>query len=78
MKAPSGLPAVTQFCVLTKAMPATIKATTIATLMTTMTLLTLLNSRMPMTRRDEIATMMSIAGTLRTAPVRLQTPAAAS
>jgi hypothetical protein len=59
-------------------MPAAIKATTIATLMTTMTLLTLLDSRMPMTRRAEIAKMMSMAGTFRTAPVRLQTPAAAS
>jgi hypothetical protein len=58
--------------------PATINATTIATLITTMTLLTLVDSWMPMTRSVETAAIMSMAGTLRMAPVWFQTPVAAS
>ncbi len=78
MKAPSGLVAVIQFLVSMYQMPATMKASTIATLMMTMTLFTLADSRVPTTSKVEMAAMMNMAGTLSTAPVWDQRPVAAS
>ena len=76
MKAPVGLAGVTQFEVATKPMPATMKMITIATLMTTITALTRADSSMPITSSTVTRKMISIAGTLITAPVASQpTPA---
>ena len=73
MKAPPGfLPATTQLLSLTNQMPTPMNSSTIATLSATMALLARADSLMPTMRMIETATMMNIAGTFRTAPVRDQ------
>ena len=78
MKAPSGLPAVTQLLVLTNHAPTPTKTTMIATLITTMMLFTRAESWTPTISSADIAAITAIAGTLSNAPVKCHTRFAGS
>src|ERR1700757_2857956 len=78
MNAPAGLVGVTQLPVRTNHTPATMKTTTMATLITTMAVLMRADSCTPTTSSAVTAMMTAIAGTLSTASVACQTPCAAS
>ena len=78
MKAPSGLPGVTQCPVLTKGAAAMMKMTMMASLITTMTLLSRADSWIPTTRSAETPAITAMAGTLSSAPVVSQARVVAS
>ena len=65
-----------QFAVLKNQIPANMNNRMIATLINTITLLTFVNSRIPITSNALTATMMNMAGTLRTAPECVHSPSA--